>query len=408
MKILLISDLPPCSNHTSGLLIDSLCNYILSEGHELSAFIVKADSLIVDIPQDKLENISFDVTRKPREDCGRSSFGALGSKFGDLRANIKFLPRIKRKITKFAKERDIDAIWGIVQGQTMTKLIRPIAIRCKVPYILQIFDPIDWWFQSHRVDDFTCKYVMKEYKRMLSNATCFLGASPYMAADYTKEYGCKDAVPIMMPFDYSGDTPNKNRISKKRSDENYVIVLSGQLYARSTIAVLLKALAEMKWECEGKRIIFRIYGADIFFDRSGPVYMEYRGWVPQKQLLEELEDADLLYCPYRFDDKFEMTARYSFPGKLSTYMNTSTPILVHSPEYSSISRFIKKYECGYVLESVEKDDMIDMLKKVVKEGRNSEMVERANNTAREQLSMKAIYKNFEHALNTLGVSKSRT
>ena len=405
MKILLISDLPPCSNHTAGLLIDSLCDYILSQGHELSAFIVKADTVRVEIPQDKLERITFDITRKPREDCGKTSFKGLGSLAGDFSANVKHIPKIKRKITAFAKERNIDAIWGVVQGQTMTKLIRPIAKRCGVPYIVQVFDPINWWFQSQRVDSFTSSYVMKEYKRMLSQATCFLGASPYMAEDYLKEFGCREAVSIMMPFDYSGemihDWENTNPALKKR--DTFIIVLSGQLYARSTIAVLLKALAEMNWEYKGKRIIFRIYGANIFFDKSGPVYIEYRGWIPQKQLLEELEEADLLYCPYRFDDKFEETARYSFPGKLSTYMNTSTPLLVHSPAYSSISRFIKKYESGYVLESVEKDDIIEMLKRIIDDGGNLDMVRKANQTAKEHLSSDAMHKNFEYALNTLGM-----
>lgn len=409
MKILLISDLPPCSNHTAGLLIDSLCNYILDQGYELSAFIVKADTARVEIPQDKLERITFDITRKPKEDFGRTSFKALGSLAGDFRANIKYIPRIKRKITAFAKERKIDAIWGVVQGQTMTKIIRPIAKKCGVPYIVQVFDPIIWWFQSHRVDSFTRSYVMREYKRMLSQATCFIGASPYMAEDYSKEFGCKDAVPIMMPFDYSGEMFHAERVAnpvlKKR--DTFTIVLSGQLYARSTIAVLLRALDEMNWECEGKRIIFRIYGADIFFDQSGPVYMEYRGWIPQKQLLEELEEVDLLYCPYRFDDKFEMTARYSFPGKLSTYMNTSTPLLIHSPAYSSISRFIKKYKSGYVLESVEKDDMIEMLKKIIKDGGNPDMTRTANQTAREHLSSDAMYKNFKYALNTLGIKDNQ-
>lgn len=405
MKILLISDLPPCSNHTAGLLIDSLCNYILSQGHELSAFIVKADTVRVEIPQDKLERITFDITRKPREDCGRTSFGTIGSLAGDFYANIKYIPRIKRKITAFAKERKIDAIWGVVQGQTMTKLIRPIAGRCGVPYIVQIFDPIIWWFQSHRVDPFTRSYVMREYKKMLSQATCFIGASPYMAEDYAKKFKCREAVSIMMPFDYSGEMihnrRNSDSVLKKR--DTFIIALSGQLYARSTIAVLLKALAEMNWEYKGKRIIFRIYGADIFFDKSGPVYMEYRGWIPQKQLLEELEEADLLYCPYRFDDKFEETARYSFPGKLSTYMNTSTPLLVHSPVYSSISKFIKEYESGYVLESVEKDDMIEMLKRIINDGENLDMVKKANQTARGKLSTAAMHKNFEYALNTLDI-----
>ena len=64
MRILLISDLPPCSNHTSGLLINCLCDYLLDNGYEISAFIIKTDEVKVEIPPDKLARIDFELVRK--------------------------------------------------------------------------------------------------------------------------------------------------------------------------------------------------------------------------------------------------------------------------------------------------------------------------------------------------------
>lgn len=402
MHVLMISDLPPCSNHTSGLLLDRLCGYLLDSGHEVSAYIVKTDVVYVVIPENKLRRITFDLIRKPLENWGVSKLRCFGSFVGDNYVNIVRLPAIKRKIAAFAREMQPDLIWGVVQGQTITKLIRPVAERCGLPYIVQVFDPINWWFQTNKVDRWTQKRVMAEYGRMIHNAKCFIGASPEMAAAFAEQYDCPRHVPIMMPFEASGAPgaiqPADGRPEERKERDSFIIALTGQLYAYGTIMSLLAALNDMKWKHAGKRIVFRVYGANMHFDMPTPCYMEYRGWVPQEQLMEELKDVDLLYCPYRFDADFEQTARYAFAGKLCSYMRTGIPLLVHSPDYSSISRFVKRNECGYVLESVVQSDIVQTVKGIMDDDGRYDLARRAVQVSDEQLSAQVMYKNFSYAL----------
>lgn len=395
MRILLISDLPPCSNHTSGLLIDRLCDYLLDNGHEVSAYIVKADVVQVEIPQNKIDRMTFDLARKPRENWGAWKLGRLGSVLGDLFVTSAQIPRILRRITSFAEEMQAELIWAPVQGQTMARLIRPAAERIHVPYVVQVFDPINWWFQANAVDGWTQKRVMKEFGRMIHGAQCFIGASPNMATVYAAQYSCRNSVPIMMPFDAA-----KTYVSKrvKRTVNTFVIALAGQLYAYGTIMSLLVSLNSIKWSYRGKKIIFRVYGANMHFDIPVPCFMEYRGWVPQEELLEELAEADLLYCPYRFDPDFEETARLSFPGKLSTYMRTGVPILVHSPEYAGITHFIRERQCGYILESVVMEDIVNAIQTIMDDQPNLNYSKTALDVSDRELSLQAMYKNFAQAL----------
>ena len=149
---------------------------------------------------------------------------------------------------------------------------------------------------------------------------------------------------------------------------------------------MTEALTQLKWQYNGKRIVFRIYGPEIVFYGLQDAHVEYRGWIDQKQLLQELNTADLLYCPYRFDEDFKEVASYSFPGKLSTYMKTGVPLVVHAPEYSSIASFIKKYECGYLIETVNVETIKKEIEKIISDNKKDALVVRANEVANEVLS----------------------
>ena len=381
MKVLLLSDLPPCVNHTGGLFLDRLCSYLIESGCEVFGYIVKNDEVYTELPEDKKELMDFRFDRKPKENMGRIK-NQMASFLYDNYVNFFEIPRIKSRIKQYITEKKPDIIWGVIQGQTMTKLVRPIAKECKLKYIIQFYDSISWWFQANCIDGFTQRRVMKEYGRMLKESYCFIGASDEMAKDYSKKYGCNKSVGIVMPFDKGNSYSQK----KDRDDDIFVIAISGQLYARSTIASLMDALTQMDWQCNGKQIIFRIYGPEVIFCGLKNVRIEYRGWIDQEQLLNELNEADLLYCPYRFDEDFREVASYSFPGKLSTYMKTGVPILVHAPDYSTIARFIRCNNCGYIIESVNIDIVRSKLQEIVSDDNSKVLVQRANETANTFLS----------------------
>lgn len=394
MKILLLSDLPPCTNHTSGLLINRQCDFILERGDSLYGYIVKDVGVSVEIPDDKIAQISFNFINKPRETWGIGKLGAFGSYVGDAYVSRMVLPGIRKSIIRFAQENEIDMIWSPIQGQTMVRLVRIVAEELKIPYIVQIFDPINWWFQAKGVDAWTQRSVMREFDRMIRHSQCLLAASKNMADTYRFQYKCPKAIPMMMPIDPI-EIPTRSKSSLK---DTFTIALTGQLYAYGSILALLNVLKEMNWKCCGKKIVFRIYGGNMHFDINSPCNMEYCGWVPQDRLLKELQEVDLLYCPYRFDGDFEETARLAFPGKLSTYMCTGVPVLVHGPCYSSTVSFIKEKNAGYALDSIEASEIKSMLQKIVADPNRYQRAMTAASVLEKELSSAVMKRNLYRAL----------
>ena len=56
-----------------------------------------------------------------------------------------------------------------------------------------------------------------------------------------------------------------------------------------------------------------------------------------------------------------METKTSFPLKVSTYLQSSKPIIALCPSHSSVSNFIKKYKCGVVCNDLDIITVISMI-----------------------------------------------
>tara|TARA_B100001250_G_scaffold314789_1_gene276997 strand:+ start:2417 stop:3535 length:1119 start_codon:yes stop_codon:yes gene_type:complete len=70
----------------------------------------------------------------------------------------------------------------------------------------------------------------------------------------------------------------------------------------------------------------------------------------QKELIETISEHDMGLIPMSFNDEDMELVSTSFPGKFSTYIAAGLPILAIAPEYAAISKVIKKYGVGEVLD----------------------------------------------------------
>jgi hypothetical protein len=77
------------------------------------------------------------------------------------------------------------------------------------------------------------------------------------------------------------------------------------------------------------------------------------GFAPDyDHLLNDLAECDLLYLPLHFSEGETAAAgamKFSLPTKCFDYLLTGTPIVAHCPEDFSLSRFLSRYPCAYVL-----------------------------------------------------------
>jgi glycosyltransferase involved in cell wall biosynthesis len=82
-------------------------------------------------------------------------------------------------------------------------------------------------------------------------------------------------------------------------------------------------------------------------------YVMFYQHLPPAQVAEVQRSADVLFMPFAFDSTVPEVVRTSAPGKFGEYLASGTPILAHVPPDSFVSWYLKKNECGLV---VDRDD----------------------------------------------------
>ncbi|MFA5532002.1 MAG: hypothetical protein WDA13_00185 [Candidatus Shapirobacteria bacterium] len=362
MKILLVSDVPPCNNFTGGIVLKHLSNFLLDEGHNLSYFIIANPSLSFDIPENFVKKNNYHKVTLPNESWGNKKFGFIFSFVMNNYSSLFKIPTIARDCAKFIIDNKIDKIWFVVQGQTTIKLVRKVSKITKLPFCVEIWDPPEWYLGDCKFDRITSCLVMNEFGKVLKEANSCITTSEEMAKKYSKKYSA-NCIAMMPGLD-------SIKIVKKKIDnkKDFVIVIVGQTYAIDELKALMEALSLKSWQFGGKRVVLRFYGRsfrDLNFDTL--VNLEIRGWLPQKRLIEEISNSDLLYCPYFFAKNKSYISKLSFPSKLTTYLKTGIPVLFHGPKYSSPYKFLNKYKASYFCNTMDIKLISNSIKKIVKD-----------------------------------------
>lgn len=390
MKILLYSDIPPCTNVTAGIVLNKMCDFLLEEGHSVYCYSVVDPSLSPAIPADKQARMVFETEAKPRENWG----GPFGS-FVCNNAVAHFrLPGISKRVASFAKSKKVDLIWVVEQGQTMIKTARAVSRIAGIPYVVQTWDPTEWWLRANHFDSYTYKSVMREFGRVLHDAECFIAASWAMEKEFGEQYHCKRAQAVVLGF------PEGQIKSQVKNDPNqFVIAMSGQIYAEEEFSQLVQALNELNWKHNGKKIILRLYGTYFNLRYQKSANVEVRGWIDQKDLLPELATADLLYCPYWFSADYAVVSRTSFPSKLSTYLKVAKPVMFHGPDYASPNIFLKEFNAGYRCNTSDPKKIAELICKIIDDPQKDTVCDRQYYAFLNSLTDQCMKRDFFKALN---------
>lgn len=400
LHILLLSDIPPCTNYTAGLVEKVLCEFLLEEGHQVSFVGIISDDLQPKIPvavKQKMELFLF--YRKPKESYGRRKiFGTLQSRLVNGYHSRYSIPRLARVISRdiLNASAGIDMIWAGIQGQTMIEIVPLVANYLHLPYVTEVWDPPEWWFRDNEFDVHSFAKGMSSFRILMSGCRCCLAASFEMAAEYNRQYGCK-CVPVMPSLPAVDILPIHGRNKKV-----FNIVFCGQIYAANEMVNFIKSLDALGWHYNGMTIKLCIFSAGIWGSHGEfikkHVNVKYYSWIDQQELLLKLTKMDLCYCPYRFSKEFEIIARLSFPAKLTSYLRSGVPVFIHAPAYASISKFLEDGISGYICNTEEIDGIIACLKKVMDDGARNVVGENGYKKFLQFLTHEAMKKSFFDSL----------
>lgn len=337
-RILLLTDIPPCTNYTAGLVTAQLCRH-LPPG-SLSIFCVQ-NRLLAPEPAPDLAHVPMTTVTKPGELSLTHLRGwrlprpvAIAAEF---RRRWLMVPPLVAQAVAFGRAQGAEVLWAVLQGQTMVRMALPVARRLGVPLLAQVWDPLSWWLRAHAVDRPNRILDQRAFDRTLRAASGCAAASWAMANAYRARYGiaAHAVITALDPAVAQRPPPRPHR------KDALVIGMAGQFYADAEWLTLLATLHAMRWRVGGRAVSLRVLGGHAPPGELPPDKVELLGWQPQAEAIRELaERCDVLFCGYPSGAEMKEVAQLSFPAKLPTYFAAGRPVLFLGPADSSPGRYL--------------------------------------------------------------------
>jgi glycosyltransferase involved in cell wall biosynthesis len=362
MKTLLLTDIPPCNNLTAGIVTAQMCRFV--PAGQLAIFCVQNRHLHPE-PYTDLAGIPIRFMVKPselrRRSIGRLPIGRVGAIATETLRRLSMISPLVREAVTYGKEQGVTSLWAILQGQTMVRMAGAVADGLGVPLRAQVWDPLGWWLQAHRVDRLNRGWDLSAFDHTIRSSVACATASWAMASHYEQQYG----VPCQAIIASLDRSLARRPEARLRTSNDLVIGMAGQFYANKEWDQLLIALDLAGWQVAGRRVVMRVLGhqrPDTILDKN----LEFLGWQPQERAVEILsETCDILYCPYPFAPPMAEVAKLSFPSKIPTYLAAGRPVLFHGPAYAGPAHYLKSKGAGFICRAAEPADVYDALMHLV-------------------------------------------
>ncbi|MGA8832703.1 MAG: glycosyltransferase [Desulfomonilaceae bacterium] len=105
--------------------------------------------------------------------------------------------------------------------------------------------------------------------------------------------------------------------------------------------------------------------------------------LPDVEIVGIQRDAHILFLPFSFESTTPEVVRASAPGKLGDYLSSGTPILANVPGDSYVSWYLKKYNCGLVVDQPDPSLLVNAIQRIIEdENLRSSLAQNAQDRAR--------------------------
>lgn len=340
-KILLLSDIPPCSNYTGGVVLADQIRELPEQS--VVAFVVLNPALQPEYVPD-LHWLKIKTVEKPNEFWPAEIRGTAEAREGETRNREMAVPDLIRQAAAFGREQGVEAIWAMLEGQTVVRMAGALADELQLPLYTQVWDPLSWWLDAHGVDPENSAEAQQKFDYALNRSSGVATASWAMAEHYERRYSVYARPVINSQPAQVSRTPEPTM----RSHDRLTIGIVGQFYADDAWAALVQGLADADWKVGWREVSFFYLGHEP--PQNLPAErLVHGGWMDQPAAIAALSaECDVCYCPYPFRRSMEEVARFSFPSKLVMFAAAGKPIFCHAPWYASPARYVADRRCGVV------------------------------------------------------------
>lgn len=241
------------------------------------------------------------------------------------------------------------------------------------------------WVSFH--DHFSLSSSFNDTSYLWNKADRRLVISEELGDEYQRIFGEKE-------YEIVTDGVSLNELStpKKISGTNLTVYFGGLLHIGyyPLFETLAHALDELSKQ--GKIIKLVLRGTQkIVFLENRQFSVHYRNdFVSDAKIKKELDTADLLYLPIKFNDpNFYL---YSLSTKMVGYLGASGQILFHGPKDSAASKILKKHNAASICNSLDSNELIKAINKILAGGKT--ISTNAKKLALRQFSLETNQKKF--------------
>ncbi len=280
---------------------------------------------------------------------------------------------LSKRIHKIILNRSIDKIWiynDMLTVLTLNKLLE----RINIPYHISIFD--DLLFNK----TFTI-YGNKLKNNFISLLT--KSSSIDVIVPEQKEYYVEKGLinsQHLTGFTYGGCF--KKSISENVIIKNEVkkICLTGNIFGIESFLIFLSAIEDI---CLNRSIQIDIFTNQNSLSKQTlkmrfarySQFVNIKKFIPSKEIISTISNYDLAYLQVSFSDTDKHKAITSFPSKTHNYLASTVPILLHSPNYAAVYKFLRDNNLCHPIDTIDPIEIKNNFMKILDQNRRIEIHE---------------------------------
>ncbi len=300
-----------------------------------------------------------------------------GSPWEDLRQSIflwngvmtKGLKRVMDKICGM----EADLHWIVAHNEGI--LIASALARLNyVPVHLTIHDDVPSLFARSRRYRFISDLAKTRLKEAMDLARTVDVTSEEMRAHYKKTLGIDSMVvhPHLPSLPVFEAPPIEKR--------NLVIGCAGAIYSFKEFRSFCEAL---QGYAKNNTLNAKVVLIGTPPERVTSDLREYSQMITsiprlsERETVRKLANCNFLYAMYPFDQASDVFRRTSFQTKLFAYIQAGRPIFAHTPDDSTLARFVRRYDVGISCDSLRAFDIIESIRKIIRHELSADSFEQA-------------------------------
>jgi hypothetical protein len=186
--------------------------------------------------------------------------------------------------------------------------------------------------------------------------------SEELGQEYSKLFGVKEFLIIT-----DGLKPDEITMAKSQINSDEMKIYFGGLLHLDYYELFESFCSALEFYSiqNNKKVSLILRGTQhLSFLNDSKLKIEYRPFsIDNKVLKDDLDEADILYLPIKFND-YDFY-KFSFSTKMIGYLGASGNIFYHGPSDSAAARFLIDNNCAVICDSLEQNQIINSINEVL-------------------------------------------